>query len=213
VNATVSVYPQHIGKARLAALAAFAVVAVTGAVAYASGLVWIMLACAVATAFQPRAWYLYGVAGLVAPLVGVLLEGGSVAPFFFMFLAGVASSAAVRVFSVRRTTVDARMKGLTSIAALALFVAALPMYAKAKVAWANVQTQRFCDSVRPGDQVAGLEDRARKLGLRTLMGRASADGQLPPGLLTWEGWAFARYFCNVEHDNSRVTKRERYFLD
>ncbi len=59
--------------------------------------------------------------------------------------------------------------------------------------------------------VQGLEQRAKDYGLKvkTLKG---SDTQ-PATIIVWEGWVFARWFCEIEHLNGKVIHKEAFFLD
>ena len=75
------------------------------------------------------------------------------------------------------------------------------------------QIRRFCDEVHPGDAVTGLEYRARSLGLEVVDLPAPPDGSRRAALSAWQGFSFARTFCNVEYEAGHVTDAQRTFVD
>jgi hypothetical protein len=84
-------------------------------------------------------------------------------------------------------------------------------YPAAKLAWANHAVDAFCASVEVGAPVAGLEARALAASLRTM-----SLPERPPErakLVAWEGFAFARRFCDVEHERGLVTTKRSSSLD
>jgi hypothetical protein len=95
----------------------------------------------------------------------------------------------------------------------ALFLIACCIYPFAKIRWAHSRVQAFSNVVSigmPADP-AGLEAKAGDLGLKTLASKGFKDE--PTRLLAWQGWAFARWFCEVESMQGKVIKKEVYFLD
>jgi hypothetical protein len=95
----------------------------------------------------------------------------------------------------------------------ALFLVAICIYPFAKIRWAHSRVQAFSNVVSigmPADP-AGLEAKAKDLGLKTLASKGIKDE--PTRLLVWQGWAFARWFCEVEFIQNKVSKKEVYFLD
>ncbi|MCI5121470.1 MAG: hypothetical protein D3908_09835 [Candidatus Electrothrix sp. AUS4] len=62
-----------------------------------------------------------------------------------------------------------------------------------------------------GQPVAGLEDKAKELHLnfRNMTETNGKDGNV----LVWEGFSFARWFCDVEYKDGKVTTKKVTFLD
>jgi hypothetical protein len=40
-----------------------------------------------------------------------------------------------------------------------------------------------------------------------------ANGSDPAKIIVWGGWAFARWFCNIEHTNGKVVGKNTTSLD
>ena len=40
-----------------------------------------------------------------------------------------------------------------------------------------------------------------------------ANGSDPVKMRVWDGWAFARWFCNIEHTNGKVVSKKTISLD
>ena len=40
-----------------------------------------------------------------------------------------------------------------------------------------------------------------------------ANGSDPAKMTVWGGWAFARWFCDIEHTNGKVSSKNNIFLD
>ena len=67
-----------------------------------------------------------------------------------------------------------------------------------------------------GAPVAGLaaEARNRWLEVLELPAHRDDDGNTEPAaLMVWQGWVFARRFCDVEHVGGKVTKKHGMSLD
>lgn len=96
---------------------------------------------------------------------------------------------------------------------LAVFLIACCIYPIAKIQWAHNRVDAFSNAVSIGmpAEVGKLEALAKDLGLQTRVRKASEDETLR--LLTWEGWAFARWFCEVEFSQGRVANKKVFFLD
>ena len=40
------------------------------------------------------------------------------------------------------------------------------------------------------------------------------EGQTTPGRLTaWDGWMYARWFCDIKYEDEKVVSKEMFFLD
>ena len=59
--------------------------------------------------------------------------------------------------------------------------------------------------------VQGLEKRARDFGLNVRMSNGN-DTQRAK-IIVWDGWVFARWFCEIEYVNGKVVKKATFFLD
>ena len=83
-------------------------------------------------------------------------------------------------------------------------------YPPAKLYWTRTQVESFCDEVKVGQPVAGLAERAEGMWLKVNDIRWRDQD---PVLSVWEGWVFARRFCDVTHKDGVVTKKELNSLD
>lgn len=83
-----------------------------------------------------------------------------------------------------------------------------PVY---KLRWTARVVNDFCASVHVGDPIDGLAQKARSAGLDVI------ESPPTPGrkatLMAWQGWMFARRFCDVEHEAGRVTGAKKSSLD
>ncbi len=99
---------------------------------------------------------------------------------------------------------------------IGLFVVLMAVgYPFFKMNWAEAQVHKFCSEINIGDPVKGLKAKAEKFGLK-LRDRPSykKDKKVYPAkVLVWEGWAYARYFCDIEHDGKSVIASKETFLD
>jgi hypothetical protein len=108
--------------------------------------------------------------------------------------------------SVRRT----RFRRVIWILILA-FLLVCVLYPVLKTQWAKRQVQTYCSQVTVGMAVDGLEKKARELGLEVISQEATGSG--PARIMVWEGWAFARWFCTVDHIDGKVAHKSSAFLD
>ncbi len=100
----------------------------------------------------------------------------------------------------------------TGGAVLFLLVASMAV----KIGWAKQQTHSLCAETVVGEPVERFDARARDRGLIVWSSAAGTDahGQPRPGLqMGWEGFGFARHFCNVEHADGRILSKRTSFLD
>ena len=81
----------------------------------------------------------------------------------------------------------------------------------AKVKWSSAQVQGFCDSLEKGAPVEGLQKRAEEMWLRVEDYPAREDSRAK--LLVFEGWAFSRIFCEVEHEGGFVVGKDLITMD
>ena len=92
---------------------------------------------------------------------------------------------------------------------LILIIGAL--YSVVKIRWAKNRVENFSSRISIGMTVQGLEQRAKDYGLKVKTFKGN-DSQ-PAKIIVWEGWAFARWFCEIEHLNRKVIHKEVFFLD
>jgi hypothetical protein len=92
---------------------------------------------------------------------------------------------------------------------LVLIICAL--YPVFKMRLAKNKVESFCSRIAVGMTVQGLEERARDFGLNIRM----SEGNDTQGarIIVWDGWAFARWFCEIECVNGKVVKKGTFFLD
>lgn len=84
-------------------------------------------------------------------------------------------------------------------------------YPAAKVRWAARAVDGFCATVEVGAPIAGVAERAEAASLRVMTRPARANER--GAIVAWEGFAFARRFCDVEHDGAVVTGKRGSSLD
>ena len=89
------------------------------------------------------------------------------------------------------------------------------LYPPLKIYWAERQVTAFCNDVVVGASVDELERAARdhwlevrKVPPLTVEGRPRSAM-----LLAWEGFAFARWFCEISHANGKVESKRIVDLD
>jgi hypothetical protein len=85
------------------------------------------------------------------------------------------------------------------------------IYPMLKMRWAHNQVESFCMEVAIGMPIHGLEEKAKERGLKVF--KFEANGSRPAIMTVWEGWAFARWFCEIEHTNGKVVSKKNVFLD
>ena len=82
---------------------------------------------------------------------------------------------------------------------------------RSMVSWAARAVDGFCATVEVGAPAAGLEARARAASLQVMSLPARPPEKAK--LMAWEGFAFARRFCDVEHEGGAVTSKRTSALD
>ena len=92
---------------------------------------------------------------------------------------------------------------------LVLIICAL--YPVLKIRLAKNKVESFCSRIIVGMTVQGLEERARDYGLKVKMSNGN-DAQ-GAKIIVWDGWVFARWFCEIECVNGKVVKKATFFLD
>jgi hypothetical protein len=85
------------------------------------------------------------------------------------------------------------------------------IYPMLKMRWARNQVELFCMEVAIGMPIYGLEEKAMEGSLEVISDEA--NGSEPAKIIVWGGWAFARWFCNIEHTNGKVVGKKTIFLD
>ena len=96
---------------------------------------------------------------------------------------------------------------------LVFILIACCIYPFAKIRWAHNRVDTFSNGITVGMpvEVGMLEARAKELDLKTSFGKENRE--VPSRFLAWEGWAFARWFCEVEFSQGRVLTKKVFFLD
>lgn len=98
-----------------------------------------------------------------------------------------------------------------ALIALVIFSLIAGVYGAFKVRWAKKQVDAFNQLVVIGMPVAGLETKAKELKLKY---RQVTVGTAKNGrLIVWEGFAFARWFCDVEYRDGKAANKKVTFLD
>lgn len=199
----------------LAIVAACAVLAVTGYWSFSAGIVFSMVACALMALVVPRGFASYPFVTLAPNLLLGLRDGARAPAFLTMLIACAAAALGGRLFVDSRDASSdvAIRKRLRRMAYLIWGLTAFPLYPAAKIGWVRIQVRRFCSNVHAGDSLAGLEPRARSLGLAVASLPALPDGSRKATFSASEGFVFARSFCEVEHEAGQVTLARSSFLD
>lgn len=98
--------------------------------------------------------------------------------------------------------------------ALALLLCGV-VYSPAKLYWAERQVASFCDGVAVGASVEELERRAKDawLEIKKLPAMTFDGKPVPAKLLVWEGFAFGRWFCEIDHTNGKADAKRLSELD
>jgi hypothetical protein len=81
---------------------------------------------------------------------------------------------------------------------------------------AKNRVERFCQQIEVGQKFAGLEASAKEAGLevRHRPPLPRTEGQSVPGRMTaWDGWMYARWFCDIKYQDDEVVSKEVFFLD
>lgn len=73
-------------------------------------------------------------------------------------------------------------------------------------AYRTVRT--FSEQVTSGMPIQGLEEKAGELGLNVMSLNRPTSGRI----VTWAGWSFARWFCEVEHEDWKCVRLKRLFF-
>jgi hypothetical protein len=90
-----------------------------------------------------------------------------------------------------------------------LLPSALMLLAKSRV-------EGFCAEITVGQEFAGLEERAKQAGLETAHRPPlpRTEGQSTQGRLSaWDGWMYARWFCDIKYEDDKVVSKEIFVLD
>jgi hypothetical protein len=97
-----------------------------------------------------------------------------------------------------------RFIALTIIGLLIISVILLA-YGAVKVRWAKTRVQAYSQSVAVGTPVTELRDKAEKMHLHYKKTEGNDDNGR---LLVWDGFAFARWFCEIEYQNGRAANKK-----
>ena len=84
------------------------------------------------------------------------------------------------------------------------------------MALAENRVNRFCQEIEIGQSIADLEKHAQEAGLEVTHRPPipQTEGQTTPGRLTaWDGWMYARWFCDIKYEDEKVVSKEMFFLD
>lgn len=100
---------------------------------------------------------------------------------------------------------------LNALLALIAVVVAFFIYADFKVKEAEKQVRAFSQMVVVGMPVAGLDRKASEMGLK--FRRTAGSNDQSGSIQVWEGFAFGRWFCNVDYLNGKATEKRVTSLD
>lgn len=84
------------------------------------------------------------------------------------------------------------------------------------MALAQNRVGRFCQEIEIGQSIEGLKERASKMGLNVTHRPPlpKSEGDSIQGRLTvWDGWMYARWFCDLRYENDQVVSKDTFFLD
>jgi len=85
------------------------------------------------------------------------------------------------------------------------------VYASIKVNWAQKQVEQFGKAATIGAPITGLKKKAEELHLNY---QPQSDSNDKSGkFYVWEGFAFSRWFCDVEYQDGKVVKQNVHHLD
>lgn len=85
------------------------------------------------------------------------------------------------------------------------------VYASFKVKWAQKQVKQFGEVAMIGTPITGLKKKAEELHLNYQLLSDSNDKS--GRFYVWEGFAFSRWFCDVEYQDGKVVKQTVHHLD
>ena len=205
----------------IGAMGAF--VPVSSAIAWGLWLVWmacfVVALAATARRSLPRAALIvvaFGVAGLIPLfLFPAWMLNARAHPAAHLGVLAVAVACAW-LLSRRGdpSPVDERPRRLTprALGTAALALVLLFVYAGGKMGWAQHQTRAMCAEVAVGGPVAGVDAAAARRGL-SVRSIGPPSAARPAVIMAFEGFAFGREFCVVEHADGRVTKARTASLD
>jgi hypothetical protein len=203
-----------------------AFVPVSSAIAWGLWLVWmacfVVALAATARRSRPRAALIvvaFGVAGLIPLFLfpAWMLNARAHPAAHLGVLAAAVACAWLLARLVPPPPVDERAPGARRLSPRALGTAALALvllfvYAGGKMGWAQHQTRALCAEVAIGGPVAGVNAAAARHGLSVRSIEAPSAAR-PAVIMAFEGFAFGREFCVVEHADGRVTRARTASLD
>lgn len=87
----------------------------------------------------------------------------------------------------------------------------LVLYSHFQLKRVEQKVEAFSETVVVGMPVAGLDEKAGKMGLksRRTLGSSDQNGSLQ----VWEGFAFGRWFCDIDYRDGKTTNKRVTFLD
>lgn len=78
-------------------------------------------------------------------------------------------------------------------------------YPFGKLKWAEIQVEELCSEIHTGDSIEIITAKSKDMALNIKSRSAK--------IIIWEGFAFGRYFCDIELENGKATKKKFFFLD
>ncbi len=88
------------------------------------------------------------------------------------------------------------------LGAMVLVLAGYYPWSKAHSAYERVRS--FSELVVNGMPVQGLEEKAGELGLNVLSLNRPPSGKI----VIWSGWLFAKWYCEIEHEDGKCIRKE-----
>jgi hypothetical protein len=96
-----------------------------------------------------------------------------------------------------------------------LFLCAV-LFPSMLMALAKNRVGRFCQEIKIGQSINGLEKRALEIGLNVTHRPPllkTGEDSVPGRLTAWDGWTYARWFCDLKYEDDRVVSKEMFCLD
>jgi hypothetical protein len=103
------------------------------------------------------------------------------------------------------------MKKYMWLIVVGVLIVAFALWGFIKTHWVKATVNEFCSEVVIGASIEGLEEKAKDMGLQVRHRMKLGDENA--AIIAWEGWIFARWFCDVQHQDNKVVSKDCFFLD
>ena len=103
------------------------------------------------------------------------------------------------------------MKKYMWLIVIGVLILAFALWGFITTHWAKAKVNEFCSQEEIGAPIEGLEAKAEDMGLRVRHRMKMGDENA--AIIAWEGWIFARWFCDVQHQDNQVVSKDVFFLD